>query len=366
MVKARELAGRDGVLFRRNSLTGGVEAVARAGSGVAAQRHAARQRVSARRRRRARRAGLRGRPGARRCSSPGSPPSSSPSRGPTRHPRPRSGASPSVDGTQVVARAGPGAERRPHRRGRHPARAAGPRRDDRAGHRAAGVEAGEHRARRPGLVRACSSSARRRAGAPRSRCRTPCTRPGASTTAWSRSTATRTCRSPRPRRPCSAPASPRRTPSTRRGPRLGLGAHRLVARDPHVPPARPRPRSGVRRRGRRARAARPRRGPGQVTPLPTAAPTAHSTPPPSAPTPTRARDWARRAVGRVGGAAPQLTRSTSPTRPGTASHGHVGARTADRRRPLHRAGSARRLTTLAAPSDAAVAVEAAQRASTPT
>jgi 2,3,4,5-tetrahydropyridine-2-carboxylate N-succinyltransferase len=34
VVKARELAGRNGVLFRRNSLTGGVEAVARAGSGV--------------------------------------------------------------------------------------------------------------------------------------------------------------------------------------------------------------------------------------------------------------------------------------------------------------------------------------------
>ena len=34
VVKARELAGRDGVLFRRNSLSGGVEAVARAGSGV--------------------------------------------------------------------------------------------------------------------------------------------------------------------------------------------------------------------------------------------------------------------------------------------------------------------------------------------
>ncbi|KQY43038.1 2,3,4,5-tetrahydropyridine-2,6-dicarboxylate N-succinyltransferase [Cellulomonas sp. Root137] len=34
VVKARDLAGRNGVLFRRNSLTGGVEAVARAGSGV--------------------------------------------------------------------------------------------------------------------------------------------------------------------------------------------------------------------------------------------------------------------------------------------------------------------------------------------
>lgn len=34
VVKARELAGRDNILFRRNSLTGGVEAVARAGSGV--------------------------------------------------------------------------------------------------------------------------------------------------------------------------------------------------------------------------------------------------------------------------------------------------------------------------------------------
>ena len=34
VVKARTLAGRDGVLFRRNSLSGGVEAVARAGSGV--------------------------------------------------------------------------------------------------------------------------------------------------------------------------------------------------------------------------------------------------------------------------------------------------------------------------------------------
>ena len=34
IVKARELAGRNNILFRRNSLTGGVEAVARAGSGV--------------------------------------------------------------------------------------------------------------------------------------------------------------------------------------------------------------------------------------------------------------------------------------------------------------------------------------------
>jgi 2,3,4,5-tetrahydropyridine-2,6-dicarboxylate N-succinyltransferase len=34
VVKARELAGADGVLFRRNSLTGGVEAVARTGTGV--------------------------------------------------------------------------------------------------------------------------------------------------------------------------------------------------------------------------------------------------------------------------------------------------------------------------------------------
>jgi len=34
VVKARELAGADNVLFRRNSLTGGVEAVARSGEGV--------------------------------------------------------------------------------------------------------------------------------------------------------------------------------------------------------------------------------------------------------------------------------------------------------------------------------------------
>ncbi|MCR6687911.1 2,3,4,5-tetrahydropyridine-2,6-dicarboxylate N-succinyltransferase [Cellulomonas sp.] len=34
VVKARELSGADGVLFRRNSLTGGVEAVARAGTGI--------------------------------------------------------------------------------------------------------------------------------------------------------------------------------------------------------------------------------------------------------------------------------------------------------------------------------------------
>ena len=34
VVKARELSGADGVLFRRNSLTGGVEAVARSGAGV--------------------------------------------------------------------------------------------------------------------------------------------------------------------------------------------------------------------------------------------------------------------------------------------------------------------------------------------
>ena len=34
VVKARELAGADGILFRRNSLTGGVEAVARTGTGI--------------------------------------------------------------------------------------------------------------------------------------------------------------------------------------------------------------------------------------------------------------------------------------------------------------------------------------------
>ena len=34
VVKARDLGGRDNILFRRNSLTGGVEAVARAGTGV--------------------------------------------------------------------------------------------------------------------------------------------------------------------------------------------------------------------------------------------------------------------------------------------------------------------------------------------
>ena len=34
VVKARELAGTDGILLRRNSLTGGVEAVARSGAGV--------------------------------------------------------------------------------------------------------------------------------------------------------------------------------------------------------------------------------------------------------------------------------------------------------------------------------------------
>ncbi|WP_454044610.1 2,3,4,5-tetrahydropyridine-2,6-dicarboxylate N-succinyltransferase [Cellulosimicrobium sp. Marseille-Q8652] len=34
VVKARELAGRSGLLFRRNSLTGGVEAVSRTGTGV--------------------------------------------------------------------------------------------------------------------------------------------------------------------------------------------------------------------------------------------------------------------------------------------------------------------------------------------
>ncbi|OLT53340.1 2,3,4,5-tetrahydropyridine-2,6-dicarboxylate N-succinyltransferase [Cellulosimicrobium sp. CUA-896] len=34
VVKARDLAGRDGLLFRRNSVTGGVEAVSRTGAGV--------------------------------------------------------------------------------------------------------------------------------------------------------------------------------------------------------------------------------------------------------------------------------------------------------------------------------------------
>ena len=34
MVAARELAGRDGLLFRRHSLTGAVEAISRTGAGV--------------------------------------------------------------------------------------------------------------------------------------------------------------------------------------------------------------------------------------------------------------------------------------------------------------------------------------------
>ena len=34
-VKARELSGRPGLLFRRNSLSGAVEAVARTGGGIA-------------------------------------------------------------------------------------------------------------------------------------------------------------------------------------------------------------------------------------------------------------------------------------------------------------------------------------------
>ena len=34
-LKARELSGRPGLLFRRNSLSGAVEAVPRSGSGIA-------------------------------------------------------------------------------------------------------------------------------------------------------------------------------------------------------------------------------------------------------------------------------------------------------------------------------------------
>ena len=42
MVKARELSGRPGLLFRRNSLTGALEVVARSGSwgGLNADLHA--------------------------------------------------------------------------------------------------------------------------------------------------------------------------------------------------------------------------------------------------------------------------------------------------------------------------------------
>jgi 2,3,4,5-tetrahydropyridine-2-carboxylate N-succinyltransferase len=35
VVKAAELSGRDGILFRRNSLTGALEAIRRAGPGIA-------------------------------------------------------------------------------------------------------------------------------------------------------------------------------------------------------------------------------------------------------------------------------------------------------------------------------------------
>ena len=41
-VKGAELSGRDGILFRRNSLTGAIEAVRRAGVGVTLERGAAR------------------------------------------------------------------------------------------------------------------------------------------------------------------------------------------------------------------------------------------------------------------------------------------------------------------------------------
>ncbi|MGZ4558896.1 MAG: 2,3,4,5-tetrahydropyridine-2,6-dicarboxylate N-succinyltransferase, partial [Mycobacteriaceae bacterium] len=34
VVKARELSGQNGILLRRNSLTGGVEVVAREGTGI--------------------------------------------------------------------------------------------------------------------------------------------------------------------------------------------------------------------------------------------------------------------------------------------------------------------------------------------
>ena len=114
-----------------------------------------------------------------------------------------------------------GARRRPdHRAGRE-------RLDDRRRRAyAAGCRRGRRRSRWPRRTRrascatsttatgtrsGCSSSGRRRAGAPRRRSRTRTTRSTRSTTRWRRSTATRRCGSPRRPRRCSAPASPRPT-----------------------------------------------------------------------------------------------------------------------------------------------------------
>ena len=120
-----------------------------------------------------------------------------------------------VDGRTVELDHRAGRERRADRRDRRAPRPAGAGGLDRARHGVPGVEALQHRVRRPRLARPVPAAAVAGLGQPASRSSTRTTPPTRSTTRCARSTATRRCGSPRPRRRCSAPASPRRTPTTR-------------------------------------------------------------------------------------------------------------------------------------------------------
>ena len=213
VVKAATLSGVDNILFRRNSVSGAIEAVPWKGDGHRPQRGTARQL---------------GPPRAARCARPPSArwSRSAPSRPPwswwTAAP-----CRPLLDSQRLHRRG-----RRPHRRGRpragrerrahhghrRRARHARPGGEHRARHGLPGVEALQHRLRRPGLRRAVPAAAvaglgqRRAADRPRLRDQRLLRRARAGRRLRRR------WRSPSPRRRCSARASPTPTPTTRRTP----------------------------------------------------------------------------------------------------------------------------------------------------
>ena len=259
--RPRELSGVASLLFRRNSVTGAIEARPAAGQRRGAQRGAARQRLTDAltrdldRRHRTRpparadpgagAAGGRASPLARRCwlaagrlargAAPSDrrrphctatalgEPSSTPSRPATRRSSPPSPCSAGC------------------RRGPRPSASPPPCRSRSSSTSTAATA----------TPSGCSSSALARAGARRPRSATRSTRPTRSTTCWSRSRATRTCRSPTARRRCSARRSPPPTPTT--SPRRAILASALTGHSPAGLSC------GLDARRRRARAAAGRR-----------------------------------------------------------------------------------------------------------
>ena len=274
VVKALELSGADNVLFRRNSVTGAVEAVPWQQRRRRAQRGAARQLTDP-----VRTTGPRGATAGRRAAS------ASPCVVAGRRRRGRAPArrglvpffardqcSAEVDGHTVVLEPDAGRARRADRGDRGRARAAGPGGDDRAGDGVPGVGPAEPRRRRPRLARAVPAAPVAGLGHARSRSSTRSTRPTRSTTRWSKVDGYEDMEITEAAQRGAALGVPRRVRRPRgRRPRAGLGADRqLAARRSAAGSA------ATRRGRRRARRQRPDRPRGRRTPRPRSARSATS------------------------------------------------------------------------------------------